>query len=279
MEHTQGAGMPAEIEELHANSDSGRGREAFSHMRPGSTGEVTELDVDRLLCRIDALEREKASLEAFAAVAAHELLQPLILAEAYTSLIADRLRGEEHADSLRDLGALTRGMRRGRALVETLLFDARTAGENLERAPVDLNRVVEDCLELLGPDLTLIDVEVEVMPLPEVNGNEALISGLYKNLLLNAVKYSPRTGSAIVVGADNGDGEARLFVQSDGPTIPEEERERIFEPFVRGQGDRRARGSGLGLAVCRSIVERHGGHIAVVAGVPAGNRFSFTLPG
>jgi len=271
--------MPAEIEELHANSDSGQGRPAFVHVRPGSTDEVTELDVESLLCRIDTLEREKASLEAFAAVAAHEILQPLILAEAYTSLIADRLLGEEHVDSLRDLGALTRGMRRGRALVETLLYDARTVGEELERAPVDLNRVVEDCLELLGPDLTLIDVEIEVTPLPEVNGNEALISGLYKNLLLNAVKYAPRTGSAILVGAENRDGEVRLFVQSDGPTLPEEERERIFEPFVRGQGDRRARGSGLGLAVCRSIVERHGGHIGVAAGVPAGNRFSFTLPG
>jgi signal transduction histidine kinase len=279
MEPTQGAGMPAEIEELHAQSDSGRGREAFPRRRTGSTGEVTELDVDSLLRRIDALEREKASLEGFAAVAAHEILQPLILAEAYTSLIADRLRGHEHAESRRDLEALTRGVRRGRALVETLLYDARTAGEELERAPVDLNRVVDDCLEMLGPDLTLIDVEVEVTPLPEVCGNEALISGLYKNLLLNAVKYAPRTGSAILVGAEQDGDEVCLFVQSDGPTLPEEERERIFEPFVRGQGDRRARGSGLGLAICRTIVERHGGHIAVAAGIPAGNRFSFTLPG
>src|SRR5919107_1097908 len=99
MEHTQGAGMPAETEELHVHSDSGRGREAFPHMRPGSADQVRELDVDGLLCRIDALERENASLEAFAAVAAHEILQPLILAEAYTALIADRLSDEEHAAS------------------------------------------------------------------------------------------------------------------------------------------------------------------------------------
>jgi signal transduction histidine kinase len=271
--------MPAEIEELHAHSDSGRRRGAFAQLRPSSTDESHELEIERLLCRIDVLEREKASLEAFAAVAAHEILQPLILGEAYTALIADRLSGEDHAASRRDLDALTRGMRRGRALVETLLYDARTAGGALELAPVDLNRVVDDCLEQLRPDMASIDVEVEVEPLPQVNGNEALISGLYKNLLLNGIKYAPRTGSAILVGADHGEDEVRLFVQSDGPTLPEEERERIFEPFVRGQCDRRARGSGLGLAICRSIVERHGGHIAVAAGVPAGNRFFFTLPG
>ena len=269
--------MPAEIEELHAHSDAGRGRGGFAQLRPSK--QAHELETERLLCRIDALEREKASLEAFAAVAAHEILQPLILAEAYTALIADRLSSEDHVATRRDLAALTRGIRRGRTLVETLLYDARTTGEKLERGPVDLNRVVEDCLELLRPDMASIDVEVEVGPLPQVNGNEALISGLYKNLLLNAIKYAPRTGSAIRVGADHSEDEVRLFVQSDGPTLPEEERERIFEPFVRGQCDRRARGSGLGLAICRSIVERHGGHIAVAAGVPAGNRFFFTLPG
>ena len=144
MEDTQGAGMPAEIEELHAQSDPGR--DAFSRLGPGATDQVGELDVEGLRRRVEALEREKASLEAFAAVAAHEILQPLILAEAYTALIADRLRGAEHADTRRDLDALTRGMRRGRALVETLLYDARTAGEKLERAPVGLHRVVDVCL-------------------------------------------------------------------------------------------------------------------------------------
>jgi signal transduction histidine kinase len=272
--------MPADTRELDAHNDSDqRERRTFPQLRPGSTEQVLELEVERLLCRIDSLEREKASLESFAAIAAHEILQPLILAEAYTAMISDRLQGDEHEASRRDLEALTRGVRRGRTLVETLLYDARTAGTELERAPVDLNRVVENCLELLRCDMTAVDVEVEVEPLPEVSGNEALISGLYKNLLLNAVKYAPRTGSSILVGSEENGAETRLFVQSDGPTIPEEERRRIFEPFVRGQGDRRARGSGLGLAVCRSIVERHGGHISVAAGVPAGNRFSFTLPG
>ena len=271
--------MPAEIRELDAQSEPDqREPRTFPKVRPGSAEHAHELEVERLLCRIDELEHEKAALEAFAAVAAHEILQPLILVEAYTSLIADRLGGDEHEASRRDFDALTRGVQRGRALVETLLYDARTAGAELERRPVDLNRVVESCLELLGPDLTTVDVDVKVEALPEVSGNEALISGLYKNLLLNAVKYAPRTGSSILVGAEENGDEPRLFVQSDGPTIPEEERRRIFEPFVRGQGDRRARGSGLGLAICRSIVERHGGHIAVAAGIPAGNRFSFTLP-
>jgi signal transduction histidine kinase len=270
--------MPAELDVLNAQNDSEQpARRTFPQSRHGSDCEGHELEVERLLGRIDALEREKASLESFAAVAAHELLQPLILAEAYAALIGDRLDDDEDEASRRDLEALTRGVRRGRTLVETLLYDARTAGTEVERVPLDLNRVVDDCLELLRPDLESVDIEVE--PLPEITGNEALVSCLYKNLLLNAAKYAPRTGSGIVVGAECDGDEVRLFVQSGGPAIPEEERARIFEPFVRGQGDRRARGSGLGLAVCRSIVQRHGGHIAVAAGVPQGNRFWFTLPG
>jgi signal transduction histidine kinase len=270
--------MPAEIDELRAQDDAAHTGRTFRHMRPESTHHLDELELEHLRRRIDELEREKESLEAFAAVAAHELLQPLILAEAYVALVSERL-DDEHADSVRDLESLARGARRGRMLVETLLYDARTDATALNREPTDLNVVVSDCLTMLQVDLEAIQVDVRVEQLPVVSANEALIAGVYKNLLLNAIKYAPRSGSMILIGSEADNGSVRLFVQSDGAPIPEDERDAIFEPFVRGQGDRRARGSGLGLAVCRSIVERHGGHMGVAAGVPEGNRFYFTLPG
>jgi signal transduction histidine kinase len=271
--------MPAGIDELSAQDDDAHADRRFRHTRPGSTNHRHELEVDHLRRRIETLEHEKEALEAFAAVAAHELLQPLILAEAYVALIGERLGADQHADTLRDLESLARGARRGRMLVETLLYDARTDATDLAREPIDLNVVVSDCLTMLQVDLTAVEVDVHVERLPVVNANEALIAGVYKNLLLNAIKYAPRSGSTILVGSEADNDGVRLFVQSDGATIPEEERAQIFEPFVRGHGDRRARGSGLGLAVCRSIVERHGGHMGVAGGVPEGNRFYFTLPG
>jgi signal transduction histidine kinase len=273
--------MPAEIEELSALHDAMRDR-TFTEMRRGSSPHLHEVEAERLYQRIDALEREKASLEACSAVAAHEMLQPLILAEAYVSLVGERLAGGEHADARRDLDAVSRAARRGRMLVETLLLDARAIRSELRRGAVDLGEVVEDCLAMLRLDLEAGRIEVQVEPLPTVEGDEALIAAVYKNLLLNAIKYAPRCESSILVGSeavDAGDPAVRLFVQSDGPQIPADERERIFEPFFRGQGERRARGTGLGLTVCRSIVERHGGTIRVTAGVPSGNRFCFTLPG
>jgi signal transduction histidine kinase len=236
-------------------------------------------EIERLSARVQTLEREKASVEAFAAVAAHELLEPLILTESYVALVNERLEDGSHAETRRDLDALARSARRMRLLVETMLYEARTSGHDLHRRPVDLNAVVTDCLALLQPEVDACDADIEVGDLPEVSGDEALISGIYKNLLLNALKYSPRRGSSIRVGVSRNGGDPRLFVQSDGPPIPPDERQRIFEPFHRGQGERRTRGTGLGLAICRTIVERHGGYIGVAPAEPGGNRFYFTLPG
>ena len=95
---------------------------------------------------------------------------------------------------------------------------------------------------------------------------------------MNALKYSPRHGAAISVQASLEAPAWHFSVQSEGPTIPPEDRQRIFEPYQRGRGERRARGAGLGLAICRRIVERHGGRIGVAPVASGGNRFFFTLP-
>jgi len=89
---------------------------------------MLEREVENLSARVEQLEREKAAVEAFAAVAAHELVEPLVMTEAYASMVSDRLDHDEHAESRRDLDALSRGAARMRLLVETLLNDARSSG-------------------------------------------------------------------------------------------------------------------------------------------------------
>jgi signal transduction histidine kinase len=248
-----------------------------AHHSPRSAA-MLEREVQTLSARVEQLEREKAAVEAFAAVAAHELVEPLVMTEAYATMVSDRLDADLHADSRRDLDALSRGAARMRLLIETLLHDARSAGREIKRDPVDLNRIVRECLALLAPEIGARGADVEVESLPTVEGEEALLSGLLGNLLINALKYSPRQSPSIRVRARR-DGEAwRIDVESSGPTIPVEDRERIFEPFHRGTGERRARGAGLGLATCKRIVERHGGTIAVRAANGSGNVFHFTLP-
>jgi signal transduction histidine kinase len=131
----------------------------------------------------------------------------------------------------------------------------------------------------MRPDVDARDAQILVGPLPEVLGEGELLGGLMTNLLANALKFSPRHGSTIRVGSERGDGEWSIYVESEGPPIPESDRARIFQPYHRGRGERRARGVGLGLAICSRIAERHGGRMGVT-GIDGddGNRFFVVLP-
>lgn len=237
-----------------------------------------QAEIQRLHARITELEDEKADVEAFAAVAAHELLAPLVLADAHATTVAERLDGDRHADARRELDALRRAAARTRLLVETLLHDARSHGRALRLRSIDLNVVLEECLDLLEPEIEVRAAEVRASELPEVEAEETLISSVLTNLLLNALRYGPREQGTILVDAVRETECWRVSVQSEGPTIPAAERERIFERYHRGRGERRSRGAGLGLTICRHIVERHGGQIGVTAANGGANRFYFTLP-
>ena len=237
-----------------------------------------ENDVERLSARVAQLEHERAAAEGFVAVAAHELLKPLVMTEAYAGIVSDSLDARQHADSIRDLEALARSAARTRLLVHALLHDAHAGERGLTREPVDLGAVVRNSLALLAPELDARRANVEVDDLPEISGDEVLLGGVFANLLQNALKYSPRDSAKVSVRATRREAAWELSVESEGPTIPPAERQRIFQPFVRGLGERRISGSGLGLAICRRIVERHGGEIGVTAAHGSGNRFFFTLP-
>lgn len=237
-----------------------------------------EHEIEHLAGRVEQLEREKADIEAFAALAAHEMVEPLIMAEAFAAMVSERLHTDEHADSRADLAALSRGAARVRLLVEALLHDARAMTGGIPRRYVDLDAVVRDCLTLLGPEIASRSAHVELAPLPTVWCEEASLTGVFTNLLVNALKYSPRRGAHIAIAATRENGDWRISVESEGPTIPEEDRERIFEPFNRARGERRVRGAGLGLHICRRIIERHGGRLGVTPVNGSGNIFSFTLP-
>jgi two-component system sensor histidine kinase/response regulator len=237
-----------------------------------------EREVERLSARVIQLERQRSAAQGFAAVAAHELLEPLVMIEAYVAMVSESLDEQVHPEALSDLDALGRGAARARLLVETLLHDARASERRLRRTEVDLDAVVRNCLSMLAPELKARRARVEVEKLPRVSGEEVLLGGLFTNLLMNALKYGPRDSGTIRVAARRADSEWELWVDSEGPTIAPADRGRIFQPFHRGTAERRANGTGLGLAVCRSIVERHGGRIGVTASNGSGNRFYFTLP-
>jgi signal transduction histidine kinase len=236
--------------------------------------ERLEDEVARLRSRVAQLEREISDVDAFAAVAAHELMEPLVVIEVHAAMVAAG-EPEQAAEAADGLGRAASRLRR---LVEAILHDARAGEEGIVGRPVDLERVLGDVLVLLRPEIDARSASVVTGPMPTVTGDEALLGGLLTNLLTNALKYGPRAQAKIQVAAERDGTGWRITIEDDGPPIPDAERARIFEPFQRAHHERRSRGTGLGLSICRRIVERHGGRIGL-APRPAGNCFYFTLPG
>jgi signal transduction histidine kinase len=229
-------------------------------------------EVDRLQARVEELER-------YAAVAAHELLTPVVMIGASAATVRERLDDGRHPDLLRELDALHGAATRSRVLAETLLCHARSEVRPLELRRVDLGALVRECLTLFDPELRALGAKVHVGVLPEVSVEEPMIGAVFMNLFVNALKYGPRWGATVRVDARTDPRGWRLGVTSVAETIPPEDRELIFEPYRRGRGERSVPGSGLGLAICRQIVERHGGVIGVAPDPDgSGNCFSFTLP-
>jgi signal transduction histidine kinase len=249
--------------------------------RPALEGEVV-----RLAGRVEELEREleesraqSARLERFSAMAAHEVLKPLVMTEAFATMIAERGGHGLDLDTRRDVDTLIRISSRMRVLVEAMLMDARPDRQPLERQAVDVSKVLNDCVEMLGAEIKAREVRVDVDPMPVVPGDAALLTGVFGNLLSNALQYGPREGGEIQISAERSEAGWTFSVESPGPPIPEIDRQRIFEPWQRGWGERRARGVGLGLAIVRQVVERHGGQVGITTPSNAtGNRFFFTLP-
>jgi signal transduction histidine kinase len=240
--------------------------------------EDAQAALTRLLGRIAELEREKAVLDRFAAEAAHELLTPLVMIDAYVATAVEHLDGELDTESIRDLDALRRAAGRCRLLVQTLLEHARCRGSGLERRPLDIDAVLRESLTLLAPEIRARGVEVEVGELPRVEADETLIVAVFTNLLMNALKFGPREGAKIRVVARREAAAWRFLVQSQGRVIAAEDRQRIFEAYRRGCDERRTRGTGLGLAICREIVVWHGGRMGVETSDGRDNGFWFTLP-
>jgi signal transduction histidine kinase len=227
--------------------------------------------------RVAELEERSAAVERFAGTAAHQLAEPLVIAESSAILVVEEL-GPDLDPFLRDrLDAIGRGAARARLLIDALLQDARSAEEPLDLSPVDVGPVIAAAIGALGDRLEERSVKPVVGPLPTVRAEPRLLSVIFENLLSNAIKYGPRVGGEIRIDAVREGDDWRLSVTSPGTPLPESERGRIFEPFRRVPGERRAPGTGLGLAICARLATRLGGRIGVDP-QPGGNSFFLILP-
>lgn len=227
---------------------------------------------------VSGLEHRNAALEGFAAMAAHQLSEPLVIMESSAILLGEDLDDDVNPLLRRRLDAIGTVAARCRRQMDALLLDARTADSPPELACVDVAEVVEGVLELLATRIEQRRATIEVGALPVICAGHGLLTVVFENLLSNALKYGPRADGRVGVHAEqSAEGRWTFRITSEGPPISPQEAVRLFEPFRRGENERRASGHGLGLAICKRVVHRLGGSIGVSPGAE-GNTFHFTLP-
>ena len=227
---------------------------------------------------LDALESSRSETEdmlvrqrQFVADASHELRTPLTSILANLELLAEVLDGER-AEAAR---SALRSSQRMRRLVGDLLLLARAdARRSLPREPTDLGHVLVDAAAELGPVAAGHELTVDAGT-AIIDGSRDELHRMALNLMENAIRHTP-PGTHVRATVAVRDGDVVLTVADDGPGVPDELRERIFERFVRGYGDRGS-SSGLGLSIVRAVAESHGGSVALEDPGP-GARFVVRLP-
>jgi signal transduction histidine kinase len=228
--------------------------------------------------KMDELARSNSDLEQFAYVASHDLQEPLRMVAAYTQLLAERYRGKLDADADKFIGYASEGALRMQVLIQDLLAFSRVGRSGTPMANVDCNAVMQEILQTLASPLRESGAVVTCDTLPTVWADRTQIVQLFQNLIGNAIKFRGNQPPAISVKSERQDGKWLFTFRDNGIGIPEESLENIFVVFQRLHARTEYPGNGIGLSICKKIVERAGGRIWVESKVGSGSTFKFTLP-
>jgi PAS domain S-box-containing protein len=227
----------------------------------------------------EQLRRSNAELEQFAYVASHDLQEPLRMVASFTQLLEDRY-GDKLDDKARKyIGYAVEGAHRMQNLVRDLLAYSRVTSAEKSLKPVDSAAVVAAVLERLAALIRENGARVTVHSAPLVMSDELELGQVLQNLIGNAVKFrAPDRAPVIEISAERQNGMWQFSVADNGIGIDERFSDRIFQMFQRLHERGRYDGSGIGLAIAKKIVERHGGRIWFVSVLGKGTTFHFTLP-
>ena len=241
--------------------------------RVGVIRDVTEREEYRR-----KLEESNERLEQFAYAASHDLQEPLRMVTNYLQLLEQRYGDDLDKDADEFIDYAVDGAERMREMIDGLLKYARveTRGDPLES--VELNEVLDDVLTDLQLQIEESDARIEVGSLPQVNGDEGQLRQVFQNLVTNAIEYSGDEPTQVAVSAERNGSMWCISVHDEGIGIDSDDTDRVFEVFQHLHSREESEGTGIGLALCRRIVERHGGEIWVESEPGEGSTFSFTLP-
>jgi PAS domain S-box-containing protein len=226
----------------------------------------------------DDLRRSNADLEQFAYIASHDLQEPLRMVSNYTELLAQRYEGKLDEKADKYIRYATEGARRMQRLVADLLEYSRVGSRSDGFHAVKAEDVVRTVLGFLAESIREAGASIEVKgSLPTVLADEGQLSQVFQNLISNAIKFRGTEPLRILVQATPQDGRWTFAVKDNGIGIDMRYADRIFQMFQRLHEKGRYEGSGIGLAITKRIVERHGGRVWIESSEGAGTTFFFTL--
>jgi PAS domain S-box-containing protein len=228
--------------------------------------------------RAQELERSNAELEQFAYVASHDLSEPLRMVTSYLQLLRRRYHGQLDADADAFIDYAVGGAGRMRDLIDDLLTYSRAGRGAPPLGPVSLGNVLDDTLHSLAAAIEEAGAEVVSGPLPTLPGDRVEVGQLFQNLIANAIKFrSPERPARVTVSAQPSETGWTVRIADNGIGVDLGHADRIFKMFQRLHTREDFPGTGIGLAVCSRIVERHGGRIWVEPTPGGGATFCFTL--
>lgn len=238
--------------------------------------EELEAEVQSLRAQLAEQPARREEMEQFAYVASHDLKEPLRIVANYLGLLNRRYGTQLDATAREYLATTLEATARMRQLIDNLLEFSKAQHVDADVQPLRL--ALDLALKNLAQMLSDSDMRIEIEELPVVRIDVTQMARLFQNLIANALKYRRDVAVRVRVSAQR-DGEFwRIDVADNGMGIAAEHQHKIFQMFSRLHGRDEIEGSGIGLATCRRIVERHGGEIGVESRPDEGSRFYFTLP-
>jgi len=226
----------------------------------------------------EQLWRSNRELEQFAYVSSHDLQEPLRKVASYAQLLASKHKGQLAPEAEHYLQNINDGVSRMRDLIHDLLAYSRLSREAPPSQPVELNETLQRLIEDLEPTITETGAKITVDPLPVVTARPSQMLQLFQNLLTNAMKFRGDQPPEVRVSAEQ-QGDGHVFtVRDNGIGLEPRYAAQIFKVFQRLHPRGRYPGTGIGLAICKKIIEQHGGKIWVESELGRGAAFRFSIP-
>ncbi|MBP1927697.1 PAS domain S-box-containing protein [Methanolinea mesophila] len=225
-----------------------------------------------------ALQQSNNELERFAYIASHDLREPLRMVTSFSQLLAQKYQGKLDNDADEFIGYIVDGAARMDALVNDLLEYSRVGSQAKPFGQVNLNVVLAEALQNLSVQVEESNADIRWEVLPVVSADHSQMIQVFQNLISNALKFRGTEDPRIRIGGRRDGDEWRISVKDNGIGIDPEYSDKVFEIFQRLHTQKTYPGTGIGLAVCRKIVERHGGRIWVESSEGNGSTFFFTIP-